>query len=258
MGLNFEDPKSSNLISSIHFGFIDYGEIKGGRDGLVYFSNIGLSQWGIFMHSLQFGKDSMKLADDTDGKMAIIDSGNTTIQMPETQFNKLKDRMLKNDKSITVQNIEGSNIMVSTKNCRDLESILEPLTFSLDKAIITISPKGYLYSFKGQEDCFIGIESIPDRSNQYRLGTIFLRNFYTALDFDKDIIMLGLNNDGQTSTLKGPKHVIVDPYNPYTPVDPTNPTYNPPKPNSKAWIIILVILLVMFGLGIGFYLRARH
>ena len=148
--------------------------------------------------------------------------------------------------------------MVSTKSCRELESIYQPLVFNLDKAVVSIKPKGYLYSFRGSDDCFIGIESIPDRKNQYRLGTIFLRNFYTALDFDKDIIMIGLNNDGYTSDLIGPPHVTpVDPYNPYKPVDPTDP-YVPPEPSSRAWIIILVILLVMFGLGIGFYLRARH
>ena len=51
-------------------------------------------------------------------------------------------------------------------------------------------------SFEGvDDDCFIGISEIPDRSNQYRLGTIFLRNFYTAFDYDKDLIMLGVNKN---------------------------------------------------------------
>ena len=30
-------------------------------------------------------------------------------------------------------------------------------------------------------------------SHEYRLGNIFLRNFYTALDFEKDLIMIGVN-----------------------------------------------------------------
>ena len=30
-------------------------------------------------------------------------------------------------------------------------------------------------------------------AHEYRLGNIFLRNFYTALDFDKDLIMIGVN-----------------------------------------------------------------
>ena len=41
------------------------------------------------------------------------------------------------------------------------------------------------------EDCFIGIQSIPDSVGQYRLGTIFLRNFVTALDYDSNLIMIG-------------------------------------------------------------------
>lgn len=253
VGLNFEDPKEKSLISSIHFGYIDYSEIKGGKEGLVYFSNIGLSLWGTIMHSVGYGNESMTISHDTDGKLAVIDSGNTSIQIPASQFDKLMERMLQDDKSITKQDIEGAGtIMVSTKSCRDLESIYKPLVFHLDKAEITIKPQGYLFNLPMQDDCFIGIQSIPDRANQYRLGTTFLRNFYTALDYDKDIIMLGLNNDGVTSTLKGPPHVIPNPTGPDT------PTYIPPTPNSSAWIIILVILLVMFALGIGFYLRARH
>jgi hypothetical protein len=43
-------------------------------------------------------------------------------------------------------------------------------------------------------DCFIGIQSIPNSANQFRLGTIFLRNFYTALDYDQDLIMIGVNS----------------------------------------------------------------
>lgn len=30
-------------------------------------------------------------------------------------------------------------------------------------------------------------------SHEYRLGNIFLRNFYTALHYDKDLIMIGVN-----------------------------------------------------------------
>ena len=55
-------------------------------------------------------------------------------------------------------------------------------------------PKGYLFTVGTQ--CHIGIESIPDDFNQFRLGTIFLRNFYTVLEFDLNLIMLGINSEG--------------------------------------------------------------
>jgi hypothetical protein len=59
---------------------------------------------------------------------------------------------------------------------------------------MVIKPRGYLYRQPLQtNDCFIGIESIPDSSNQYRLGRVFLRNFYTALDYEQNLIMIGPN-----------------------------------------------------------------
>ena len=64
----------------------------------------------------------------------------------------------------------------------------------LQKTKIIIKPKGYLYEKPNDsDDCYIGLQAIPDDANQYRLGTIFLRNFYTALDFDNNLIMIGVN-----------------------------------------------------------------
>lgn len=54
---------------------------------------------------------------------------------------------------------------------------------------MSIEPKGYLYNLK--DGCAIGIESIPDSLNEYRLGLIFLNNFYTGLDFKSNHIYLG-------------------------------------------------------------------
>jgi len=31
--------------------------------------------------------------------------------------------------------------------------------------------------------------------NEYRLGSIFLRNFYTVLDYEKDLVWIGVNDD---------------------------------------------------------------
>jgi len=41
--------------------------------------------------------------------------------------------------------------------------------------------------------CFIALQGIPGKS-EYRLGSIFLRSFYTILDFERDIIGLGIND----------------------------------------------------------------
>jgi len=59
--------------------------------------------------------------------------------------------------------------------------------------MITINPKGYLFSYGNQNDCFIGIQSIPTAADQYRLGTIFLRNFYVGFDYENSKLAIGLN-----------------------------------------------------------------
>ena len=41
--------------------------------------------------------------------------------------------------------------------------------------------------------CQIGLECLKGEKSEYRLGTIFLRNFYTALDYENDLIILGVN-----------------------------------------------------------------
>jgi len=54
---------------------------------------------------------------------------------------------------------------------------------------LTIKPRGYLYNVGG--GCVVGIQPIPDELNQYRLGLVFLQNFYTGLNFETNHIYLG-------------------------------------------------------------------
>lgn len=48
--------------------------------------------------------------------------------------------------------------------------------------------------------CFIGIESIPDGLNQYRLGSMFLENFYTVLDYDNKEIVFASSKTSEIRT----------------------------------------------------------
>jgi len=67
-----------------------------------------------------------------------------------------------------------------------------------------------------QNDCFIGVQAIPDSANQYRLGRVFLRNFYTALDYDKNLIMIGPNahsSQGAKAYIEGR---VENPFKPQT------------------------------------------
>ena len=77
VGLNFEDPNDRNSVSTVTFGYIDFNEVQGGEDGLNYYTNIGVDHWAVMMDDVQYNK--MGLDSSAGGRMAIIDSGNTSI-----------------------------------------------------------------------------------------------------------------------------------------------------------------------------------
>lgn len=62
--------------------------------------------------------------------------------------------------------------------------MLSDFQFVIMDTRITIRPAGYCYSKQMSDECVIGISPIPDDKNHYRLGTVFLRNFYIALDYE--------------------------------------------------------------------------
>lgn len=93
--------------------------------------------------------------------------------------------------------------------------------------------------------CQIGLQPTPGGSNAYRLGTIFLRNFYTALDFDKDLIVIGVNRGSAQlakATLKGHK---------------ANPYLKKPKSN-VAVIFVVVIFIVLAVVTLAFFVLRRR
>ena len=94
------------------------------------------------------------------------------------------------------------------------------------------------------KDCFIGIESIPDHNNQYRLGTVFLRNFYTALDYDQNLIIIGVNK-GSSDSAKA--ELIGKIYNPFKHI----------KNKGGAMAAVLICLLCLFSVAIAFFVKAK-
>lgn len=93
--------------------------------------------------------------------------------------------------------------------------------------------------------CQIGIHATQGESNEYRLGTIFLRNFYTALDYDADLIAIGVNRGSAQlakATLVGHR---------------ANPLIQP-KRGSVAGIFILVILVVLATVAAVFFILRRR
>lgn len=161
--------------------------------------------------------------------------------MPDSEFRQLKKYMMLKDHSIKVREIDGNEILVSSLSCENLAKKLDPLEFMLHHTKIKIKPMGYLYSFINQKDCFIGVQSIPDRFNQYRLGTIFLRNFYTGLNYHYNSLLIGLNQGTTDAEIMGAAP------NPFK-----------PKTNHGAIIFVIAFLVLMFAIAIFFYFRSQR
>jgi hypothetical protein len=106
------------------------------------------------------------------------------IQLPLKEFYKLEYTIRKIDPTISSEDQAEGPVLVSGQKCEELYDKYKDLQFRIHNTIMRIKPRGYLYpSFEGQSDCQIGIQGIPDELNEYRLGAIFLRNFYVGLDF---------------------------------------------------------------------------
>ena len=90
----------------------------------------------------------------------------------------------------------------------------------LENTKIEINARGYTFEMDiNQGYCTIGLQSLKGETNLYKLGTIFLRNFYTALDYDMDLITIGVNK-GSSELAKAT--IMGKTSNPYQKVDNDN------------------------------------
>ena len=81
--------------------------------------------------------------------------------------------------------IEHGNgkIIRANVHCSNIIDKLQPLTLKIQDTVLTINPEGYVYpSMTGDSFCKIGIQMSYD--DEYRLGTVFFRSFYTILDYE--------------------------------------------------------------------------
>lgn len=153
-------------------------------------------------------------------KVALIDSVNVAIQVPISVWENI-NVVMQNDahgKDYTVvdeMNDEGNwEIRIPNKNCKEMWPILKPIQFNLDNTTVIINSRGYTYQMDEDQDfCQIGLQIIKEGGTaDYIFGNIFLRNFVTAFDYDKNVIMFGVNKRSeqlQTTSIEG--HTV----NPY-------------------------------------------
>jgi hypothetical protein len=154
----------------------------------------------------------------------------------------LKKDLLSKDSTINEQPLDNTNILVSRRKCSDLYDLYPSIGFVLGTTTLYIKPKGYLYSLATQQDCFIGISSLPDSLNQYRLGTIFLRSFYLGLDFEQDLVLMGINKGREDSHAE----ILGKSENPLLPKNGLGVGW---------WILTFILMLV--GIGGFIYWRQR-
>lgn len=194
---------------------MQYSEVDGGAEGLNYYTNLGLQQWGLLMDDFLY--DGEDMTNGQRAKIALIDSASVGIMLPQFVWDGILITMqhtaLKGKKGYRVTkelNDQGhQEIRIPGHKCSEIYDELKPIEFKLENTTIAIQPRGYTYQIDQDQDyCQVGLHPIKGDTNEYRLGNIFLRNFYTALDFDKDLIMIGVNKGaGQyaTATIRGHK-----------------------------------------------------
>lgn len=250
VSFNYENPDDWSQMSQVAFGEILYSEIDGGEDGTNFYSNLGRNQWGLLIDDFLYNDQDM--TNGQRAKIALIDSGNVSIQLPqfvwENVLVSMQHEALGADYRIIKEKTDKGlwEIRIPNKNCDEVVDKLKPIEFKLENTTIIIKPKGYTYQYyKNQGYCQIGMTSLPGESSEYRLGTIFLRNFYTAFDFDNDLIIIGLN--------RGTDHALkagIDGHR-------ANPFKKSAKGNS-AGIFILMLFLTLVAVAVVYFVLQRR
>merc|ERR1719329_1643940 len=92
---------------------------------------------------------------------------------------------------------------------------MKPIKIVLSGCEVELPPLAYMINL--DRHCIVGIERIPGNQNLFRFGTLFLQNFVTVLDYDKNEVHLGVNTDassvakiGEISRTPDKKNVIID------------------------------------------------
>lgn len=92
----------------------------GGQKGLTYYGNVAFDHWALLVDHLVYDKEHID--DDNDmvvykTKIAIIDSGNSSIQIPNSMFKKIQSKMMSQESSLIPNFTDNSAKLYSPKPC---------------------------------------------------------------------------------------------------------------------------------------------
>lgn len=99
--------------------------------------------------------------------------------------------MLQDDTSIEHKTVDGQDMLTSKNACSDLT--LSPIYLSFKdsndhKKVLKVTQEMYTWSNPDQKECFIGIAKSKEFSENIKLGTVFISNYHTILNFkDKSV-----------------------------------------------------------------------
>jgi hypothetical protein len=117
--------------------------------------------------------------------------------VPKSYFDALKEIIEAKESEVqTVPISDSSNILMIPKSCSELYATLENFIFNIVNTQFILKPASYLHESKSGTQCFLGFASIPDEQNQFILGNYFLHQFYTVLDFERNVVMVGRKENG--------------------------------------------------------------
>lgn len=157
--------------------------------------------------------------------------------MPYSEFEQIEVSLMYSDKTLQRKQdvYDEGPYLVSSRQCSELYDKLQPLSLTIGLTKFTIQPQGYLYQIQDNEDqCFIGIQGIDNNINEYRLGQIFLRNFYVGLDYTSNEIQIGLIKEGSYASMEEQ-----DPFD--------DDSAAPGKSGSGKKALVAIVILVMLG-----------
>lgn len=160
-----------------------------------------------------------------------------------------------NDKSIELKkgDFDEGPYLTSNRSCSELYDKFGPLSFMIGMIKFTIHPEGYLFENSDANLCFIGIQGIDDKINEYRLGQTFLKNFYVGLDYESNSIQIGLNANATTAEMVQLKRM---PDYGRSKGNQASPTPKK-KQNKTELIVIFVFVFVIVLAAIVWFIRQR-
>lgn len=194
--VSFSVTKSNNEDNRPYalFGGFNSSQILGGSSGLKTFKNFPnwLGTWALKGEGVFYDGVAIQNPESDAAYPAIIDTGSSQLSIPPNIFENLRKEWKKQAADLEC----GQTFCHSGKQCSELQDILHPVAFQLSDYVFEMSARQYLFQDTDKNRCYMLIHkcTLPGQNAYlFLIGDVFLRNFYSVYDFEKDQVGLGIN-----------------------------------------------------------------